>query len=536
MRSIRATSLSLLVGVLAACSSGEQRMSPPRFTGAGSQTPVRGGILRYSLVDDVRSLDPAIAFDEFSNLAEHLVFDCLLDYAPSTSAKPFELVPQLAERWEVAPDGLVYTFHLRGGIKYHDGTPIAADDFVYSLERILEPKTGSGGKQFYEGIDKLEAPDEHTLVIRLKKPDASFPLLVAMPFAAPMRRGYAEKMGDQLRSTPLASGPFKLKEWRQGERLELERNPHYWDPTRPYLDGIVMNLFVARDVQVLKFLSGELESAERLSSDQYVRFAQTPEWQPYLNRMVLMAVYGEGMDVRHPPFNDKRVRQALNYALNKDDTVVLYNGRAAPSHGIIPPGLPGYNSRLKPYPYDPAKARQLLAEAGYPNGFDVVYSTTKDELADKLAQSIQADLGAVGVRIRIENLTFPAYLEATGRSALKFFYSGWNMDFPDPWDFAEVRFHSRMRGEQNASNDTNFSNAELDATLDAARIELDPAKRAALYEHAEEILYEEAPWVWHYHPMTVEVVHPYVKGYKPHPVWLRSYRDAWLDLPRRDIR
>src|SRR5262249_13903477 len=157
-------------------------------------------------------------------------------------------------------------------------------------------------------------------------------------------------------------------EWKDGESMRFERNTRYWDPERPYLDAVVMRLLVRQEVMALQFLSGDLETMERPTADDYLRFARTPAWEPYVFRVPLLNVYGELQNVRTPPFDDRRVRQAMNYAVNKDDILKLWNGRAVVSHGPLPPLMPGYDAAMKPYPHDPAKARLLLAEAGYPDG------------------------------------------------------------------------------------------------------------------------------------------------------------------------
>jgi oligopeptide transport system substrate-binding protein len=352
-----------------------------------------------------------------------------------------------------------------------------------------------------------------------------------MPFVSPMPRAWIEQAGERIRDRPLASGPFRLADWQQGSRMVFERNPRYWDAPLPYLDRIELSLQVQRDVSVLKFLRGEIDTIERLSADKYVQFAHSPEWKPYLRLTPLANVYGELMDVTRKPFTDRRVRQAMNYAINKEDSKRIYNGRMVISHGILPPSMPGYDPTMKPYPYDPVKAKALLVEAGYPDGFDIDYYCTHDEIAGKLAQSMQADLAAVGVRMHIHEMTFPTYLSAVGRHQLSFAYAAWFMDFPDPWNFMENKFHSKFISPVNSTNDNNYSNPVFDRLLDQARVEPDRAKRLALYHQAELILYEDAPWIWHYHGVASEVVQPYLKGYHFHPVYLRDYREAWLDKP-----
>ena len=525
-------------------------MPPPRIFGAGATTPHRGGRVAITLTDDVRTLDPAIAYDEFSLLAEHLLFDTLLDYAPAGSARPLELVPELAESYQLSADGRIYSFILRPGIQYSDGSPVVAADFAYAIDRLLTPATASPGALFFAVIEGAQAVldgksshasgiralDDRHLEFRLTAPDASFPLLLIMPFATPLKKSHVESVGAHLRTTPLSTGPFVLTSFHEGQSISFSKNPNYWNRERPYLDGVDVQLLIPRDVSVLKFLSGESDEVNQLPSDEYLRFAQTPAWQPYLSRVTLMRVFGERMDVTKPPFNDRRVRQAMNYALNKEDSVRLYNGRALIAHGMLPPPMEGYDPSIPPYPHDPTRARQLLAEAGYANGFDVTYSYAKDEIAYKLSQSIQSDLAEVGVRVRLSPMTFPAYITAVGRNELPFSFTGWTMDYPDPSNFLETKFHSKMIAAENANNDTGYSNPEVDRLLDEAHRETDHQKRLATYNRVERILHDDCPWIWHYHQIDVNVRQPYLMNAVPHPVWLRSFRDAWLDDPRSSSR
>jgi ABC-type transport system substrate-binding protein len=423
---------------------------------------------------------------------------------------------------------------------------MVADDFVYALERVLDPKSGAGTADFYmsiagakdfaagkaDHVSGLRAVDERHLEIELERADSIFPMLMALDLAAPMKRSWVAKVKGHLTEQPLASGPFYLESWNRGTRLVLRRNPHYWNPAVPLLDEIDISLLVPRDVAVLKFLSGEIDTLDRLAADDYIRFASTPEWQPYLIATKSLGVFGELLNVRKKPFDDVRVRQAMNYAYNKEDTIRLYNGRATVAHGIIPQAMPAYDPNLPDYPYDPEKARALLAEAGYPNGFTVTYSLTNDEIYLRIAQAMQADYAKVGIKMNIEILTFPAYLTETGKGELWFAYSGWTVDFPDPWDFLHNRFGTAAITPENANNDSGYSNPEFDALVENARYEVDPEKRLAMYRKAERIVHDDCPWVWHYYPIQVEIVQPYVKGYKPHPIWLRDFRHMWLDLPR----
>lgn len=516
----------------------------PRFEPYGNVAPRRGGVLKVAITEDARSFDPAIAYDEMSMYGMHFLFDTLIDYAPATSANPLELVPALATAWNLSEDGTLYHFDLRPGVVYSDGQPVVAGDFKYALERILSMADSPfgqfltpvvGAREMLDGkassADGIVVIDDHTLEIRLTEPDASFLMVLAMKFATPQKRSHIEAVGKEIRSRPLGTGPFVLKEWDEGSRMVFARNPNYWDPEVPFLDGIDMLANMPRDTGFLKFESGDLDLVDRLSSADYVWIAKQASWQPFVFNEPQMNSYGEKMDCSRPPFSDKRVRQAMNYAVNKDHVIKLLNGRGVIAHGILPPGMFGFNSTLKPYPHDPAKARDLLAQAGYPNGFSIEYVTLADAQAEKLAQSMQADLKAVGIEMTIRLMTFPTYLTASGkRGEVPFGFGSWLMDYPDPSNFMDVKFHSRMIADENANNDSFYNNPEVDRLIDQARRMTDQATRKRLYERLEVLLYDEAPWLWSYHQSYIEVRQPYVMNYAPHPVWIRDYRRTWLDV------
>jgi peptide/nickel transport system substrate-binding protein len=519
----------------------------PKWRTAGATVPRAGGTLRFATKDQVRTLDPTIDYDEVSSYPVHALFETLVDYAPSVRDDPasgLALQPHLAERWDVSTDARTYRFVLRDGITYSDGTPIVAADFVYSLERALTTADSPFGA-FLVDIDGAQdvldhkaehcrgivAPSDHELVITLAKPNAAFIDILTMSFSTPQRRDHVARAGDQIRRSPLGSGPFVLETWDEGRRLVLRANPRYWDRARIHLDAIELLENIPRDTQFLMFQRGELDTAERLSAPDYLWVIAQRDWEPYVQRRAVMNAYGSRMNVRMKPFDDRRVRQALNYALDKQHSLKLLNGAAVASHGILPPGLFGRDDSIPPYPHDPAKARRLLAEAGYPDGFDTDYVVMNDDEAERLATSLQGDLAEVGVRVHLELMSFSTYVTAVGsETGPAFSKATWVGDYPDPTNFLDARFHSRMIAAENSNNDSFYANPELDALLDAARGEPDPQKRAEMYHRAERILYDDAPWIWEYHQLMTEVVQPYVRGYSLHPIWLRDYSSAWLDV------
>lgn len=544
---VRATALAVLAAALALLASCSEPQGQPRWQAAGIPGPRRGGSITIATAETVPTLDPAVAYNEISTyLAAHL-FDTLLGYPPAldtAGASPSELVPLLAESYQVLDGGTRLRFALRPGLRYADGTPILASHFVFALERVLTTAASPfasflrpivGAQELRDGKAKsctgLRALDERTLEITLSGPDASFLYVLAMKFSAPLSPEHAARVGDELRRHPLASGAYSLQQWQEGRRVVLHRNPHHWDTRRGWIEEITFLENVPRDIELLLFERGELDTCYQPSAPGYLWLTRQAAWAPHLRRLDLMISFGERMNVTRPPFDDVRVRRALNYAVNKDHLIRLLYGTATPSHGLLPPGMFGRATDLTPYPHDPAKARALLAEAGYPKGFDLDYTTLAGDEPRKLAASLQADLAEVGVRLHVRELSFPAYLASVGsRQGPPFSFSSWIQDYPDPTSFVDLRFHSRMISDEAAVNDTFYANPEVDALIDRARAEQDRNERARLYQRIEHLLYRDVPWIWGYHRAAIEAVQPYLKAYQPHPVWLRDYSYAWLDL------
>lgn len=514
--------MRLALLLLVACNAPDRA---PRFRAAGNRQPRDGGTLRVSIKDELATLDPAIAYDDESSGILHEIYATLVDFD-----RNLQLRDSLAERHAVEDDGKTLHFWLRPGITYQDGRPIVAADFKASLERVLAMPASPFG-QYLAAIDGaeavlagkattcagIEARGDHELVLHLVHPDRLLLPSLAMSFAAPLPADYLAKTGADVRRKPLASGAFEVASWDEGRRLVLVRNPHA--PAHVYLDELDILESVPRDTQFLMFERGDLDAAERLSSADLVWLLEQPPWQPYIHRALGLNAFGVRMNTRRKPFDDRRVRQALNYALDKDHTVKLLNGAAIPSHGMLPPGIAG-RADLAPYPHDPAKARALLAEAGYPHGFDVEYVTIPDEEAEKVAASLQADLGEVGVRVHVALMSLSAFQTEIGRpDGAPFSLASWVGDFPDAGNFIDSNFASRMISDQNSNNNTFYASPALDAAIAAGD-----------YTKAEHILYDDAPWIWNYHRENVEVTQPYVQGYAPHPVWGREYSAAWLDV------
>lgn len=546
MCSIRAASLALLVW-----GCGPER--GPRIPAAGHDTPVWGGSFRYADDDDIRTLDPAVGYDEVTWTAEHLVFNTLLDYDAEV-----HLVGSLAERWEVSPDGLLWTFHLRPGVRFHNGRLLVADDVLASWNRLLDPSLASPGADFFGQIEGAEtvlageatqasglaAPDPATVLVRLNQADPTFANSVAMLFAAVIPIEEVELRGDDWSRRPVGTGPFIVKEWLPDQRTTFVRNPDYWEEGLPYLDEVVHLARHSRSLQLLKLEAGELEEVNRLTAPDYLWIKRTPAWAPQLQEVSSIDTYGEMMNTELPPFDDVWFRRAVSAAIDREKLKKLRNGRQRPTVSWVPPPLEGNAEwetldadERQAYRYqrhDPDLARECMEKAGYPDGYPepIPYWTLNDEASRTTSQSIQQDLAGIGVQIEIKNTTFPAYLSATGsRHTVPMSYIAWVMDYPNPKNFLETKFHCKSRSDENTLNDSFYCNPEVDRLLDEAAAELDPVAAGKIYRAAQAIIAEDAPYAFEYHSTQLSVTQPYVRGFVLHPVWTRDMTHAWLDLP-----
>jgi len=519
----------LALAVLAGCMWEEPLEWPARAPGAR-----RGGVLHLAAPEDVPTLDPAVGYDSRSWFFEEHLFETLVAYDDAG-----HLAPALAAAWTVSSDGRRYRFRLVPGVTFSDGTPLTGADVVGSLERVLDPATRSQGAQYYRGIRGapafvagtaarvagLAAPAPDHVQIELVEPDPLFLHKLALLFASVVPAARARALGEDFTNAPLGSGPFVLREWRRGERIVLARNPRYRVPDRPYLDGVVEHVGVNAELAWLMFESGELDVAAIPPAD-FPGVRRDPARADQLVHATTLRTAYVGLNCGMPPLDDRRVRQALNYAVDKDDVLALLNGRGIPARGIVPPSMPGYAVELAGYPHDPARARALLAAAGRGEGFATEFWTQSGDLDLKIAQKMQQDLAAVGVRMAIKQVAWSPFLEAIRQPrTVPMFDLGWDADFPEPSNFLRVLFHS---SQQDANNHTFYANPAFDRLLDRAVALPDAAARARLYARAERLLVEDAPVIFLYHPITYLAHARRVHGYRIHPLLPPRLTDVWL--------
>jgi peptide/nickel transport system substrate-binding protein len=524
----------------------------PRYIGAGHSTPQAGGTFVFAAGSNIHTLDPHFAYDTLSTMACRLLYDGLLDYDYEGN-----MIPGLARELPTVSDGgRVFRFVLRDGIKFHNGREITAHDVSWSMHRLLSERIGSPGYPFFKSIQGAPAYhhgnahhvqgivviDDKTVEFRLDEPDQTFLNAMAMPFAYPIPREHVEKLEkteglDAVGRHPMGAGPFAFTRWERGVQVELKRFDEYWAP-QPRPDRMIFLENIPSDVASARFRNGGLDILYRPSKVNRLFFRGSEAWAPYRAESPSPSLFALGLNCELPPFDNVHVRRAVAFALDRSKLERLDPGEAIAATQILPPMLPPYDPELPTrQTFDLDRAKEEMRLAGFPNGLrEPVTLWVRGEGEVRVAQLFQQDLKQIGIEIQLKIVSFATYLKETGRPRVaQAAFTGWHQDFPDPSNFMDILFHSRSIHPENSENRSFYRNPRLDAILDRARAEVDRDARLALYAEANFILANDAPWAFLYYPVDMFAWQPYVKGFRPHPVWLNEYRNVWLDLPRKRV-
>jgi peptide/nickel transport system substrate-binding protein/oligopeptide transport system substrate-binding protein len=519
----------------------EEASAPAEASGA--MEPQKGGAIIVVYKDDLATLDPAIGYDWTNWPTIKMVFDGLLDYDDTTN-----IMPRLAESMpEVSDDGTVYTFKLRQGVKFQNGREFTADDVVYTITRVLDPKTGSPGAGFYVGIkgaqdfidgkatsvEGIQALDQYTVQFTLSQPDVTFLNKMALNFAFIVPKEEVEKAGENFGHVPVGTGPFKLTEWQPGQYLEFERNPDYFYEGLPYLDQVRIEVGVEPDVALLRLEKDEIQMmGDPPPGADWTRISSDAAWANRIEKTPQVNTTYIAINTGMPPFDDVKVRQALNHAIDKQRIVQLLNGRATVANQILPPLMPGYDPSYQGYEYDPEKAKALLAEAGHPDGFETTIECIAVEPQPKICESFQQDLAKIGITLTINTLAAPNVIEDAGNGKNPLTWSGglaWTQDYPDPDDFYApiLGCDSNVPGGWNWSR---YCNEELHAKSQELLAMTDRAARLEAYKPFFKALMDDAVWA----PVIngeYDVAHSENLHGQPmltHPEHLFRYETMWL--------
>jgi peptide/nickel transport system substrate-binding protein len=482
------------------CGRGKPEPADERL--ADTDVLVWGGV-------EPKSLDPAKAHDGESLIVCDNFYDGLVTFADDGVT----VAPALAERWDISDDGLQYTFRLRQGVTFHDGTPFNADAVVSHFgRRPAEAPPFSGV------VGRVEALDGGTVRFTLTQPSGLFLKYLSMRFAYIPSPTAVHKYGEQYggpASIPAGTGPFKFHAWDKGVRIVLDANANYWGE-KPRLKRVICRSFENPAARLLALERGEIDGMQLPDLDVLQRMQQDPNItqirQPALNVAYL------AMDCREKPFDDVRVRQAVCHAIDKQQLVeTLYGGLGRVAVNPIPPEVPGYDNDVEDYPCDPQQARQLLAAAGYPDGFDADLWYVSDPLpslinAKEAALMIQSDLRQVGIRATLKSADRDAFLDEVGNDTHAMALFGWSAELPDADGFFGPLLSIPASQPPHAQNIAFYRSDPLQRLIEQARGETNQYQRLKLYRQACRLVHDDAPWVPLVHTSRVVLVRSNVHG------------------------
>ena len=515
--------------------------APGLCAAASTDKPTKyGGQYRVPLEGEPITLDPHRMTGIYAvNVAANL-FDGLLEFDSNLN-----VVPGIAKFWKISRDHRTYTFKLREGVKFHNGREVKAQDFVYSYARILAPETKSsaaplfmkikGAEAYNHGnagsVSGLRARGDHTLVIELVEPFAPFLSILAMANAKVIPE---ESVNADFGKNPVGTGPFRLGSWNAGKDIILEANADYYGG-RPYLDKLRFQIYPNIEWETIfsDFEEGSLDQAfiPRSKYDVIMSNAQFKDKYSPISKPGLNLVY-IGMNTSLDYFKDRRVRQAFIYAVNRTSIVTEITRRGSiQAKGILPPGIAGYDPYLQAYPYDPGKARELLASAGYPNGQGLpsieIWTVSKSESVQKELQAYKEYMGAVGVELVPKvAANWKEFIQRINEKRAAMFYAAWYADFPDPDNFLYVLCHSKSK-----TNRMGYFNPIVDKMLEDARDETDYMKRVEQYRKIEKLVIEDAHVISQHVNSFNFVFQPWVKGVELNHMGASylPFKKIWLD-------
>lgn len=499
----------------------------------GTTEPVSGEQALVLMGSDPSTLDPANCAD--STAASYIVeiFSGLV-----TLDSNLEVVPDIAESWNVSSDGTVYTFHLRDDVYFHDGTGVTADHFKYSMERAADPATGSRVAEAYIGdivgvteklsgqageVEGIRVIDDMTLEIAIDAPKAYFLSKLTHPVAYVVDKENVGAGGDWWRE-PNGTGPFKLQEWSSGSQIILERNNDYYRGAAKLesvifrLQGDAMMTYENGGIDIVAVGAANIDRVldpDNVLNDELVSSSE-------------LSLYYVGFNVNAAPFDDPKVRQALCCAVDKEKIVdVLAKNTVSVAYGIIPEGMPGYSEDLSGLEFNVSKAQQLLAESSYRYGLPPIVLSVQGSCAGVSSADIAiAHMWRenLGLDVSLEAIDFTTLITEAKDGELQAFRVGWIADYPDPENFLDLLFHCGS-----VENYTGYCNSSMDALIEQARVDTDTDSRMKLYSTAEQAVVIDAPCLPLWFGRNYYLVKPYVNGFKPASTIISSLKEIWID-------
>ncbi|MCW3105593.1 MAG: transporter substrate-binding protein [Segetibacter sp.] len=507
-------------------------------------------VFSFNLTEGVSTLDPAFAKSQATIWTAHQLYNTLVE-----TDSNLNVVPSLAKSWEVNGDRLLYTFHLRNDVWFHDneafeggkGRRLVATDIVYSLGRIMSKATASSGAWIFnnrvDSTHAFTAINDSTFQLKLLRPFHPILGILTMPYCSIIPKEVVEKYGKDFRSHPCGTGPFQFKFWEEGQALVLHKNPHYFEKDEqgnrlPYLDAVKISFFDSKATEFLAFQQGQLSFISDIDAsfkDEVLTKAGElrKDWQqkivlnkhPYLNTEYLGILVDDKNEVmKSSPLQIKAVRQAINSSINREKMMMyMRNSIGIPAEGgFVPAGLPSRNAEMvKGYPYDPAKARRLLKNAGFENGknMPIITLLTIPIYAD-IGSFVAKQLEEIGIKVQVEVIQKSLLLEQTAKSKALFFRGSWIADYPDAENYMAM-FYSKNPAPPNY---TRYKNPGFDELYEKSLPENNDSIRYRLYRQMDQLVIDDAPVVPLFYDMVIHLVNKNISGLKPNALNLLELR------------
>jgi peptide/nickel transport system substrate-binding protein len=524
------------------------------ITGCSTQKDRDAGktVFRYNESANITSLDPAFARDQANIWATHQIFNGLVQLGHN-----LKILPCIAKSWDISGDGREYVFHLRQDVFFHDskafpggkGRKVVASDVVYSFSRIIDPKVASPGTWIFNNVEKegekgsFISKDDSTFIIQLKRPFPPFLGILTTVYCSVIPHEAVEMFGTDFRNNPVGTGPFKFKLWKEGVKLVLVKNPGYFEFDHenrlPYLDAIAITFLADKQSAFLEFVKGKLDfmsgidpgyKDNLLTRDGILKPGFRGKFklisQPYLNTEYLGFLVDSASEAgKNNLLCQKKIRQAINYSFDRRKMIgFLRNNIGIPGlNGIIPKGMPSFDSTRIYYDYNPEKARKLLSEAGFPGGrglSPITLSSTSDYL--DICKYLQYKAGEIGIEIKIDISPPAALKEMKAQTKLHFFRASWIADYPDAENYLSL-FYGKNFSPQ-GPNYTHFYRKEFDAIFEKAMACKDDSIRFEYYHKLEKIIMDDAPVVILYYDQILRFVQNNIEGMDADPMNLLTLK------------
>lgn len=541
--------LVMILGAFAAC--GKDNVEPGATTtsaGPAATKPATPGavtyndnygynVLRLALEAEIETADVQLTTADYTIPMN--IYDCLVSIQAKSDGSS-EIVPSLAESWDISTDGLVYTFHLRQGVKFHNGQELEADDVKYTVERMMDPERLAkntdcmdmikGAKARLDGtateVEGVKVIDKYTVEITLEQAYAPFLANLCVPGASIYNREACdladEKGGGKTASQfgnmaeyTVGTGPFMMKDWVLNDHIYLETFKDYWKGASK-LDGVLFTVITDNETRNMLFESGQLDEFDLDSAREKINYyVNSTDWKENVIIGNRVGTYYYSINESIEPFNNVLVRKAVQRAIDRQSILdAMYASAGVVANGIFAPGMIGWNENLPKIEYNLEEAKAMLAEAGYPNGFEMtICQTTDSPTTLSINEIVQSQLAEIGITVKIEQMDSATWYDVRRTGALPMYMTSWSADFNDPDNFIYTFFSSK----NTVTRSFNYGNQDAIARIEAARYMVDPDARVKEYQDLEKIvIQDDAAWIPLFHLQHVWVFSDRINGYTPH--------------------